>query len=351
MGVGILLIAAIAIAGFVGISIGGSDTGVSFGPAVGSNIISTRLACLLMGVFAILGGVTVGPNVVNTMSNEIVPSSYFTEIASVAILLFIGISIAYGVMMKISVATSQIAVGALMGMGAALSVLNWHTIGVIFAWWAFSSVVVFWISAVIGRYFYGRIVRTLGFENDTRNRLAKVVIILVGCYVAFSDGSSNVANVVAPLVGSGSISLLPAVAFAGLSIGGGAFLLGSRTIKTIGKDITHLSLEAALIVEVIGATTITFLSWSGIPASLTITLTMCIIGLGWGRATRHVPLIRGVGLEKKTRDDMRRIEKDRPSLYDVGIVRKITSIWLFTPMAAFILSFLFFRVFSFFGPV
>ncbi len=47
---------------------------------------------------------------------------------------------------------------------------------------------------------------------------------------------------------------------------------------------------AALIVSVVGATLITILSQLGIPASLAVSTTMCIIGLGWGRASRTVTL-------------------------------------------------------------
>lgn len=47
---------------------------------------------------------------------------------------------------------------------------------------------------------------------------------------------------------------------------------------------------AALVVSTIGATIITVLSYLGIPASLAVSLTCCIIGLGWERASRAVTL-------------------------------------------------------------
>ena len=44
---------------FVGVNIGGSSTGVAFGPSVGSRLVSKRGAAALMTVFALLGGWTV----------------------------------------------------------------------------------------------------------------------------------------------------------------------------------------------------------------------------------------------------------------------------------------------------
>ena len=55
-----LLLVGIAVAFFVGFNIGGSNTGVAFGPAVGSRTVSKLGAGALMGVFALLGGWTVG---------------------------------------------------------------------------------------------------------------------------------------------------------------------------------------------------------------------------------------------------------------------------------------------------
>lgn len=84
--VSVLLLVGIAVAVFVGYNIGGSSTGVAFGPAVGSRITGKTLAAVLFTGFALLGGWTVGREVVTTMGGEIVPSSQFTLVASVVVL-------------------------------------------------------------------------------------------------------------------------------------------------------------------------------------------------------------------------------------------------------------------------
>lgn len=337
----LLLGIGIAVAVFVGINIGGSSSGVSFGPAVGSNVVSTRVAAALMAFFAMLGGLIVGPNVVHTMGEGFMPPQYFSIEASIAILLFTGIGILVGNLLRVSVSTSETAVGAIVGMGAALGVLNWSILGKVVTWWLVSAVIAFWVSAVIGRYMYSKLEETLDFDEE--RLYPKLLVLGLGCYMAFSAGASNVANAVAPLVGSGMVQMTPGILVAGVSIGIGAFVLGSRTMETVGNEITDLPLEAALVVELISATVITLLSQAGIPASLAVTATMCVIGLGWGRATRRVPLVRELGIEDYTSRDIERREEDSMRLYNKGIARKVISAWMATPLIAGLLALAVFR--------
>ncbi|MDY7083246.1 MAG: inorganic phosphate transporter, partial [Halobacteria archaeon] len=90
----------------------------------------------------------------------------------------------------------------------------------------------------------------------------------------------------APLVGNDTLTMNQGILLAAGAIGIGAFTIARRTLDTVGNDVTDLPLLAALIVEVVSATIITGLSYGGIPASLAVTATSCVMGLGWGRATR-----------------------------------------------------------------
>jgi PiT family inorganic phosphate transporter len=74
------------------------------------------------------------------------------------------------------------------------------------------------------------------------------------------------------------------------AIGLGGFTIARRTLATVSDGITDLPILAAIVVSSIGATLITVLSYLGIPASLAVSTTCCIIGLGWGRASRAVTL-------------------------------------------------------------
>ena len=81
--------------------------------------------------------------------------------------------------------------------------------------------------------------------------------------------------------------VLLAVAAFGL----GSFTIARRTLETVGDDITELPILASLIVSIVGGTVITVLSYLGIPASLAVSTTSTIIGLGWGRASRAAKLV------------------------------------------------------------
>ncbi|MFB6136735.1 MAG: anion permease [Halobacteriaceae archaeon] len=344
MTLSVLFAVGIGTAVFVGVNIGGSSTGVAFGPATGSGVLTMRQASALMAGFVLLGGFTVGTHVVETLGEGFVPPRYFTPVASIAVLLFIGLGILLGNVLRVSVSTSETAVVAVAGMGAALGVLDWRTVGVVVMWWFVSPILAFWVCAFVGRYLYDDVVGRVDLGDGQGGRLADLLVVAIGCYMAFSAGASNTANAIAPLVGSGQLEMTPGVALGGAAIGAGAFALGSRTMETVGEDITDLSLEAALVVEVVAATIITGLSWAGIPASLAITATSCVIGLGWGRASRRVPLYAAIDPGRVTTGEGPDWVEDQLDLFDPGTARRVVVAWLASPTVAGVVAFLAFSV-------
>lgn len=339
-----LFVVGLIVAVFVGVNVGGSSTGVSFGPATGSGVLSMRQASALMAVFALLGGVTLGTNVVDTLGTDFVPAEYFSLGASIGVLLFIGVGILLGNVLRVSTSTSQTAVAAVVGMGAALDVLDWHTVGVVVLWWILSTIIAFWVCVLLGRYFYDSVVQALPVDTERNPVVAKLLVVGIACYMAFSAGASNVANAVAPLVGSGQLDMLGGVLVGGLAMGAGAFLIGPRTMQTIGNDITDLSIEAALVAELIAATILTALSWGGIPASLAVVLTACVIGLGWGRASRRVPLAAVLRPVELGIGDGSNGPETHLELFDPATTRRIVTTWIATPTLAGVIAFGFFEL-------
>jgi PiT family inorganic phosphate transporter len=184
--------------------------------------------------------------------------------------------------------------------------------GEIAIWWIVAPIVGFWTSGMIGRYLYPRINRwvaivstpgpLLEFDrsglvprpkpgpNTTRRELTgAIVVVAIGCLMAFSSGTSNIANAIAPLVGVGvDIDVLILLGCAAVAVG--AFTIARRTLDTLGNDITDLPLTAAIIVAIVSSVIVVGLSAIGIPASFVIIATTSIVGLGWGRATRTATL-------------------------------------------------------------
>lgn len=296
---------------FVGFNIGGSSTGIAWGPPVGADIIKKTTAAGLMTFFVFLGGWTVGRNVMDTLSEGIITTE-LTLSAGVAVLFFIGFGILVANIFGVPVPTSMTTVGAIAGLGLATNTLNYQTISGIISWWIVTPVIGFWIGGVTGRYVYPAINQRVEIEKSdgpllTLDRdgalpkpafgpnttwsevISTAIVMVIGCYMSFSAGASNVPNAAAPLVsGVGGLPDDTAIVLATVAIGVGGFTIGRRTIESVGGELSDIPLLAALFVMLTASTITTILSSIGIPISLVMATVMTIVGIGWGRATRPV---------------------------------------------------------------
>ena len=371
---GLLLLGFLA-ATFVGFNIGGSSTGVAWGPSVGANIINKTVAAALMTFFVFLGGWTVGRNVIDTLGGQLVPEAMFTIQASIVVLFFIGLGMLLANLYGVPVSTSMTAVGSISGYGFATGTLNMDVLGGIVIWWMIAPIIGFWIGTAIGRYLYPHLDRRFAIQQSegplltyersygvpvprmgpgtTQRELASTALLIaIACYMAFSAGASNVANAVAPLVGGGLVGIDEAIILGTLAIGLGAFTVARRTMESVGNDLTALPLLAATVVMVVGASITTFLSWLGIPISLALATVMCIVGLGWGRATRTATARELVGGRGETEIRARAITVETPEdppaigeedvedvrsvdqLFDPSSVVRFVSFWIISPLVA-----------------
>lgn len=309
-----LLLVGVLIACFVAYNIGGATTGPAFGPAVGANVLSKPVAGVLMAGGFFLGAFTLGRRVVDTLGEELVHDpAVFTLQASILVLFLIGGALLIGNLSGAPASTSMTAVGAIIGLGLATDTLNLAVVGEILAWWILSPIIGFWLAVMIGRYAYTTLDRLIAIEqsegplfvwsrqgpalgpNTTpREAVGTVVLVGIGCLMAFSSGTSNIANAIAPLVGSGALEMNLAIVIGSAAVAVGALTIARRTMETLGNDITDLPLTAAIIVALLSSTIVILLSALGIPASFVVIATVCIVGLGWGRSTEAVSVAEAV---------------------------------------------------------
>jgi phosphate/sulfate permease len=385
---GVLLLG-IAASVFVGFNIGGSSTGIAWGPAVGAGLIRKTTAAAAMVFFVFLGGWTVGRNVIDTLSGDIITIAISLE-AGIGVLFFIGLGILIANVFGVPVPTSMTTVSAIAGLGLATGTLNWETMGRIVAWWVVTPVIGFWIGAVIGRYLYPHLDRrftiestegpllaldrngaipkpALGPNTTVQELLGTGIVLVVACYMAFSAGASNVPNAVAPLVSDGALETNPAIVIATLAIGLGGFTIARRTMESVGGELSDIRLLPAVIVMITAATITTFLSYIGIPISLVMATVMTIVGLGWGRASRSLAgrdVIRGDtdtevplgAITVETPEHVPEIgEEEPPEVLDAGelfnprAVAKYVSMWVIGPSVSLALSYAFFAFLPFVG--
>ena len=317
-----LLLVGLVVAAFVAYNIGGATTGPAFAPAVGAGVISKLAAAGLMSVFFFIGAWTVGRRVVDTLGVDLVGDpSVFTLRASIIVLFYIGGALFVGNLFGVPASTSMTAVGSIAGLGLAAGELDWSVLGEIAIWWIVAPIVGFWVSGMIGRYFYlyldrkiaivqteGRLLvldrsgtvprPRLGPNTTPRELVGTGVVVLIGCLMAFSSGTSNIANAIAPLVGSGELGLNAGIVIGSVAVAVGAFTIARRTMETLGNDITALQLTAAIVVATVSSGLVIGLSAIGIPASFVVIATMSIVGLGWGRATRTTTLSESIAGEE-----------------------------------------------------
>ena len=383
--VSVLLLTGLLAAVFVGFNIGGSSTGVAWGPSVGAKVINKTAAAALMTISVFLGGWTVGRNVIDTLGGEIVPQTAFSIEASIVVLSFVGLGMLFANIYGVPVSTSMTAVGAIAGLGLATNSLNRAVMWEIVGWWIIAPIIGFWCGAVIGRYLYPHLDRifaiqqsdgplitygstgtvpqpTLGPGTTPRELTSTGIVLLIACYMSFSAGASNIANAVAPLVGGSLLGVDRAVGLGTIAIGIGAFTIARRTMESVGNGLTDLPLMAATIVMVVAATITTVASWLGIPISLALSTVMTIVGLGWGRATRTATvsdLARGEmegsvsvdAVTVETDEEVPSIGEERAEdlqdagdLFDPSAVVRFVSFWIIGPSVATGLSYLSFVV-------
>ncbi|MCM3729243.1 anion permease [Neobacillus cucumis] len=306
---------AFIIAFFFAMNIGASGTAASMGSAYGADAIKNKwLAMVLVAIAAFLGAVLGGGEVVKTIGSGIIPSKILTIELVVLILSGATLTLFIANLMGIPLSTSEVTVGAIVGAGIAFKSLFINSLIVIIAFWVIVPVISFIITFIFGKIIAKSEKRwpSLTKQGTWKKWLGRI-LVLGGCFEAFSAGMNNVANAVGPLVGAGMLSTSKGIWIGGLFVALGAILLGGRVIETNGKKITKLSLLEGSAVSFTGGALVTIASIFGLPIPLTQVTTCGILGIG---ASQN-----GIGFWQK------------------AVIRKILKVWLISPLASLVISY------------
>lgn len=272
----------ILIAIFLAMNMGVSGFSVSFAPSFGSNVLNKNKAALLYALCVIVGGCLVGPRVAETLVRKIsyVHLGVFSSgiiIASCAVTMFLSN------VLKVPQSTSFVTVSSFLGAGLFYGKVNWHTISKIFIFAFVFSVVSFVLTIIIKRKIYPPRHGNLKFYEKffVHREKFKKFIIFHDMYAGFSVGTNNVANVVAPLLGLGLLSVGNIFWFLAISplFGIGAYLWGVRVIKSVSKEIIPVGEFSASIVSFITATFVLIASFLGLPTPYVQFTTFSLLGI------------------------------------------------------------------------
>jgi sulfate permease len=313
---------AIGLALFFAMNIGASGAAATMGVAYGSGAVTRRVGLILAAVGVFAGAYLGGGEVVKTLGAGIVPSDLLTVQLVVIILLSATMTLFMANLLGIPLSTSEVTVGAVVGVGVAYQSLFVSNVLVIVSFWVIIPLIAF-VMAWIG----GRIIITLekrdarwrGVGNGKWKKALMTAVIVMGVFEAFSAGMNNVANAVGPLVGAGLLSAESGIFWGGLFVSLGAIVLGGRVVETNGKKITNLTLLQGSYVSGTGGLLVTIASLFGLPVPLTQVTTTAIMGLGVAK--------RGfMQSEKRT-------------------VIKILKVWLVSPLISLVLSYTLVKLF------
>ena len=300
----------------VGWSIGANDAANSLGAAVGSRVLNLKQAIILIAIFGFLGAFLQGSYVTKTIGKGIVPMDklgkdlalYLAMVASFAACAWVVLATYW----KMPISTSHSIVGAVAGAGLAIHApVKWKVLLDVFICWIFTPVG----AAVLGYIFY-RIFKNVLYRIIPRKHLRwslATLIILSGCYVAYSWGANDVANAVGVVVGAGIMTPNMSIIMGGLAIALGIMTWGYKVIETIGSEITNLLPIMAFSAQLASAINVHIYTVFGIPVSTSHSIVGAIFGVG---------LVRGV------------------RVVNLRIMREIIICWIATPFISGVISFL-----------
>jgi PiT family inorganic phosphate transporter len=278
--------------------------------------LTLRQAIVLIAIFGFLGAFLQGSYVTKTIGKGIVPMDKLDKNLALYLAMVAAFAAAAWVVLatywKMPISTSHSIVGAVAAGGLAIGApVKWKVLLDIFICWIFTPIG----SAILGYIFY-RVFKNIFYRIIPRRYLRTsmaALIILSGCYVAYSWGANDVANATGVIVGAGILTPHISVILGGIAIVVGIMTWGYKVIETIGSEITHLLPIMAFSAQLASAINVHIYTIFGIPVSTSHSIVGAIFGVG---------LVRGV------------------RVLNIRIMREIIICWLATPFISGIISFL-----------
>ena len=311
----------------VGWSIGANDAANSLGTSVGSRVLTLRQAILLITIFGFLGAFLQGGHVTKTIGKGIVAINELDKTVGIYLALVASFAACAWVVLatywKMPISTSHSIVGAVAGAGLALgTAIRWKVLLDIFICWIATP----FGAAVLGYIFY-RSMQNVFYRVVPRRYLRvtfAALIIISGCYVAYSWGANDVANCIGVVAGAGVLSPNMAIILGGLAIVLGITTWGYKVIETIGSEITHLLPIMAFSAQFASAINVHIYTVFGIPVSTSHSIVGAIFGVG---------LVRGM------------------HVLNMRIAKDMILCWIATPFISGIISFITLKVIMIFAKI
>jgi len=290
----------------MGWSVGTNDASNVFGTAVGTRVIKYRTAIWITAVFAILGAIIGGEEVVYTVGNYARDNAVSNGTAAFVVMLIAACVVTFMTIIKAPVSTSQSLVGAILGWGLSQGMQGaavWAQTSRFFFAWIISPIATMFISLalcwVVQRFIEKRVKGLAAYDT-----FIKIGYLVAGMFAAFAMGSNNAANATGVYLHVGIFdglvetinNIMPfnitvpflAVLIGGVTIALGALTYSKRVMLAVGEGITKLSPLQGFLVVLASSVTLQVFSVIGISISTSQAVVGAVMGAGFSKGHRDL---------------------------------------------------------------
>lgn len=237
---------------FLGWSFGRNNLCNVFGTAVGTRMVSFRVAALSAALFVVAG-------VLFSSSQTTDAMRVVADISSVqgAFAVSVAIAVTFLVFGRIGVPVSivQSSVGALVGWNLFFDLANnwpavWEMVG---AW--FYCPIVAALLAVVGFYGARFLLKHIQIPLLYRDSLVRIMLILSGVYTSYFLGANNIPAIAGPYLNVNGLNVFAVMMLVSVFVALGMMMADRRVILTVSSGLYPLSpMEALVVVLACGVT-------------------------------------------------------------------------------------------------
>lgn len=308
---GMLVTIAILAACLFAFNIGASGSAASMGVVYGAKVIKKRrMALFLAGIGAIVGALWGGQHVTNTLGKGIISEEIIDVPIAAIILLVAGGTLLITNYIGIPLSTSEVTVGAIVGIGISFQQLYVTNVIQIVSLWLIIPFIAFLIT-----YTFEKLRVKIGHRIKWKipHKVLAILLLITGFFEAIAAGMNNVANALGPLVGASIVSMEVGLPLLAIVVAFGSFLFGGKVLETNAKKITNLSLANGVVISSTTGVLVIIASFFGMPIPMTQVTTTAIVGIS---ATKSWKLV-----------------------WKQRIIHQIVKVWVTSPVISLVIAY------------
>jgi len=250
---------------------------------VAANVIKYRTAIILTSVFLIIGALLEGYKSMETVGEM----SRMTDMTAFLAALAAGLCMAGFSYLSLPVSASQAIMGSVLGIELISGIPDLSNL---------YKVVLCWVLTPVGGMIFtaalypliGNLLERLLLNIQHRTVFMRVILVVAGCYGAYSLGANNVANMSGVYVGSGLLPPHDGGIVGSLSMACGVLTYSREVMHTVGMKIVELDGFSAFISTLSAAVTVHIFTQVGVPVSTSQAIVGGVAGIGIIKGSRTI---------------------------------------------------------------